>query len=351
MAISSSTTSIRPAAPTALRCCICKKRSSLARAAPLAYFYCKPHFMKRFFSGLTRQLWAVALVSLLTGVLTTSCSKDDTVTDYSAIDDGLIKQYLATNAITTAQKQPSGLYYVPVVTNASAPLATTGQVVSILYTGRLLDGTVFDASSQHNNDPLSFFLTPTRIIAGIAEGIALMHKGDKAVLLIPSGLAYGSSGASPSIPANAVLRFEVELTDVNPDFAVPDDTLIKKYLADNNITTAQRQASGLYYIPGTPNPTGAQATAGKTASVLYTGKLLNGTVFDASSLQGNKPFSFVVGSGQVIKGWDEGIALMRNGERGQLIIPSALAYGANGAGTTIAPNTVIRFDMEVTDVK
>ena len=320
--------------------------------AGMAYFYWKNNCMKTFFSGFTQRLWVVVLVSMLGGTLLASCSKDSSAVaaDYSATDDALIQKYLATNSITTAVKQPSGLYFVPVVTNATAPLATTGKVVSILYTGRLLDGTIFDATSLRKNNPYNFVLGVNRLITGVEQGIALMHKGDKATLLVPSGLAYGPSGAGSAVPANAVLRFDIEVTDINPDFTVPDDNIIKKYLVDNNIT-AQKQASGLYYVPGTVVPAGTPATQGKTVSVLYTGRLLDGTVFDASSLHGNAPFSFVVGKGQVIPGWDEGIALMRKGETAQLLIPSALAYGSAGAGTSIAPNTVLRFEVEVTDVK
>ncbi|RZK35337.1 MAG: FKBP-type peptidyl-prolyl cis-trans isomerase, partial [Hymenobacter sp.] len=282
--------------------------------------------MKQFSSRLPQRFWALLLVSLLGGVLTMACSKDDTSVDYGPIDDGLIQKYLTDNNITNAQKQSSGLYFVPVTTNASAPLATTGQVVSMLYTGQLLNGTVFYTTAQRSNYPYNFTLGVTQLIAGVTEGVALMHKGDKAILLVPSGLAYRTN-ATGTIPANSVLRFDVEVTDLNADYKTPDDKAIQKYLTDNNITNAQKQTSGLYYVPGTTNPSGAQATAGKTASVLYTGKYLYGTVFDASSLHGNTPFSFVVGSGLVIPGWDEGIALMRKGEKGQLLIPSALAYG------------------------
>jgi FKBP-type peptidyl-prolyl cis-trans isomerase len=304
--------------------------------------------MKSFFPAVNFRLLFLLLAAV--GLLTTGCSKDEVV-DYAPIDDALIQKYLTTNGITTAQKQPSGLYLVPVVTNASAPLATVGQVVSILYTGMLLDGTVFDASSKRNNYALSFRLGTDRLISGVELGVSLMHKGDKAVLLIPSGLAYGGAGAAPGIPANAVLRFEVELTDLNPSYAVPDDTIIQKYLADNNITNAQKTATGLYYVPGTLNPSGAQAVAGKTASVLYTGRLIDGTVFDATSQRNNVPIEFVVGAGKVIAGWDQGIALMRKGEKAQLLIPSALAYGAKGSAPSIRPNTVIRFEVEVVEVK
>lgn len=142
-----------------------------------------------------------------------------------------------------------------------------------------------------------------------------------------------------------------ETDTVAVDYSKQDDALIQKYLADNKITTAQKQPSGLYYVPVTTNASGTAAVAGKTVAVLYTGTLLDNTVFDASSKNGNKPIEFVLGAGRVIKGWDEGIALMHKGEKGVLLIPSALGYGAAGAGSAIPPNTVIKFDVEVTDVK
>ena len=129
-----------------------------------------------------------------------------------------------------------------------------------------------------------------------------------------------------------------------------DEEKITSYLSGNNITTAQRQPSGLYYVTVTTAPTNVRATAGKTVSVLYTGYLLDGSVFDASSRHGNTPFSFTLGTGQVIDGWDEGIALMRKGEKAQLLIPSALGYGSRSAGS-IPANSVLRFEVELMDVK
>lgn len=130
-----------------------------------------------------------------------------------------------------------------------------------------------------------------------------------------------------------------------------DEEQIKKYIDNNKITNAQRQASGLYYVPMTTNASQVRAKAGDSVFVLYTGALIDGSVFDASSRHGNKPFGFVLGRHQVIEGWDEGIALMRKGEKGQLLIPSALGYGARGAGSSIPPNAVLRFDVELTNVK
>jgi FKBP-type peptidyl-prolyl cis-trans isomerase len=307
--------------------------------------------MKSLFSTAVFRLLVFALLAS-GGLLTTACSKVEETPDYAALDATTIQKYLMDNNITNAQKQASGLYFIPVTTNAAAPLATPKQVVSILYTGKLLNGTVFDATSQREDTPLSFQYGVDRVLAGLEEGLSLMHKGDKAILLIPSGLAYGSN-SSASIPANSIIRFEIELVDLNPTFAVPDDNLITRYLAKNNITTAQKQASGLYFVPTTTNPAGAPASVGRTVSVMYTGKFLNGKVFDASSLHNNQPLTFVVGATpkQVIAGFDEGINLMRKGEKATLLIPSELAYGATGSSPTIAPNTVLTFDVEVTEVK
>jgi FKBP-type peptidyl-prolyl cis-trans isomerase len=308
--------------------------------------------MKSFFSGKLRRL-PVALLGLLTaGLLTTACKKDDTTAapDYTAADDAAITKYLAANSITTAQKQASGLYYVPLVTNASATKPVAGNTVSLLYTGKLLDGTTFDASSQHNNMPVSFQLGGGQVIPGFDEGVSLMHLADSAIFIIPSGLAYGPSGSGSVIPANSVVRFNVKLADIN--FVLTDDKLITKYLSVNSIINAQKQASGLYFVPGITNATAA-TTPGKTVSVLYTGKLLDGTVFDASSQHNNTPLQFVVGATpkQVIPGFDEGISLMHKGDKATLLIPSNLAYGFVGAGTSVPANSVLRFDVEVTNVQ
>jgi peptidyl-prolyl cis-trans isomerase A (cyclophilin A) len=95
---------------------------------------------------------------------------------------------------------------------------------------------------------------------------------------------------------------------------------------------------------------GEQATAGKTVSVHYTGKLVDGTKFD-SSHDRNAPIDFPLGEGRVIPGWDEGIALLKVGGKATFIIPPHLAYGARGAGGVIPPNATLIFEVELMDIK
>lgn len=112
---------------------------------------------------------------------------------------------------------------------------------------------------------------------------------------------------------------------------------------------ATTTASGLIYedlVEGT----GATATAGHTVVVHYTGWLTNGTKFD-SSKDRNEAFEFRLGAGQVIRGWDEGVAGMKQGGKRKLTIPAQLGYGARGAGGVIPPNSVLIFDVELIKIK
>lgn len=107
-------------------------------------------------------------------------------------------------------------------------------------------------------------------------------------------------------------------------------------------------SSGLQYIDHVVG-TGEVAKAGQTVSVHYTGWLTNGTKFD-SSVDRGQPFSFPLGAGRVIKGWDEGVQGMKVGGKRKLTIPANLGYGARGAGGVIPPNATLVFDVELLSV-
>ena len=111
----------------------------------------------------------------------------------------------------------------------------------------------------------------------------------------------------------------------------------------------EKTSSGLFYKIETSG-SGDSPTQGQNVSVHYKGSLLDGTVFD-SSYKRKEPIGFAIGVGQVIKGWDEGIALLSKGAKATLIIPSHLGYGPNGAGGVIPPNATLKFEVELVDFK
>ncbi|MGQ0667066.1 MAG: FKBP-type peptidyl-prolyl cis-trans isomerase [Nitrospiraceae bacterium] len=122
-------------------------------------------------------------------------------------------------------------------------------------------------------------------------------------------------------------------------------TVSEKDPNSNEIVTP----SGLKYIDQTIG-TGDLAVAGTTTTVHYTGWLENGKKFD-SSVDRGQPFSFPLGAGRVIKGWDEGVAGMKVGGKRKLTIPSTLGYGTRGAGGVIPPNATLIFDVELLVVR
>lgn len=123
----------------------------------------------------------------------------------------------------------------------------------------------------------------------------------------------------------------------------------QKELLDKVAAGYNETPSGLRYTI-LQEGTGKKATKGAMVSVHYKGQLLDGTVFD-SSYKRKQPIEFAIGVGQVIAGWDEGIQLLKVGDKARLVIPSHLAYGSAGAGGVIPPNATLIFDVELMNVK
>ena len=140
--------------------------------------------------------------------------------------------------------------------------------------------------------------------------------------------------------------FELDPTDPNPTLfamANSDEMNISQQGELEEITTE----SGLVILDLVLGE-GEEAIPGKTVTVNYTGKLENGEQFDTSI--GRAPFSFPLGAGRVIKGWDEGVTGMKVGGQRKLTIPPELAYGTRGAGNVIPPNATLIFDVELLKV-
>ena len=164
-----------------------------------------------------------------------------------------------------------------------------------------------------------------------------MKPGGKRYLVIPPELALGEQGGG-RIPPNSTLIMEVELLEVKP-------ILLPTEISEDDFTVTD---SGLKYYDIVEGD-GAEATSGSTVTVNYTGWLTDNVKFD-SSLDRSTPFSFTLGSGQVITGWDEGVAGMKVGGKRQLVIPAELGYGDTGSGI-IPPGATLVFEVELLGVE
>jgi FKBP-type peptidyl-prolyl cis-trans isomerase len=136
------------------------------------------------------------------------------------MDDKALQDYFAQKGIK-AEKTASGLYYTIQKPGSGAQI-TKGQTASMMYTGKTLDGMPFDSNvdtsiGHHGTDPLVFQVGAGQMIPGVDEGVALLRKGAKATLYLPSPIAYGPQSPSPKIPANAIMIFEVEIKDVKSE--------------------------------------------------------------------------------------------------------------------------------------
>lgn len=212
-------------------------------------------------------------------------------------------------------------------------VALPGHMVEVHYTGTLEDGAKFD-SSLDRDQPFKFPLGGSRVIRGWDLGVPGMKVGGKRKLVIPAALGYGGM-ARPNIPANSTLIFEIELLGITDPF---------KTDVDWRTDQAKAREKGLQ-IDDLKAGAGKEAVPGKTVEVHYTGTLTNGTKFD-SSVDKGRPFTFQLGEGRVIRGWDVGVAGMKEGGKRKLIIPAEMAYGPRQMGM-IPPNSTLIFEVEL----
>jgi FKBP-type peptidyl-prolyl cis-trans isomerase len=231
---------------------------------------------------------------------------------------------------------PSGLQYKIVKSGAkTGPSPAPRDRIKVHYEGKLLNGTVFD-SSIARGQPADF---PLRgLIPAWVEAVQLMHPGDEWILWAPPSLAYGDDDRGP-IPGGSVLEFKMSLIDFTPAPPVPDAAtfLTANKAAPGVVTTA----SGLQYKIVRAGPTGGGSPkADDVVAVYYQGRLLDGTVFDATG--GGEPAVFQVGG--LIPGWVEALQLMHPGDQWTIWTPPSLAYGEKG-DEVIPANSVLEFQM------
>ena len=163
---------------------------------------------------------------------------------------------------------------------------------------------------------------------------------------IASNLSTADVAADVVAMAEPATQIAQAAADLLPSAETPspmtEENLAEEALTEETLVTTD---SGLQYVDITEG-TGAMPQAGQRVTVHYTGTLEDGTKFDSSRDRG-RPFTFQIGVGQVIKGWDEGVSTMRVGGQRKLVIPAELGYGSRGAGGVIPPNATLIFDVEL----
>ena len=270
------------------------------------------------------------------------------------------------------QKTQNGLYYQFFEKN-EGPLPQNGDLLEVVMACVINDTTVFIPAMENVMQ-----LQESQFPGDLFEGLAMMHKGDSASFIVNIDSTFKKLMGQPQLPedfnSTDVMRFDVRVNDLYPEseyikhFAAkvkkateeriakmkeehPEETAaaaqeLAEYLAKNKIEV-EPTPSGLYYVM-TQEGNGEKPEAGQVVKVHYTGKLLDGKVFD-SSVERGEPISRPIGVGQLIPGWDEGIMMMSKGEKGMLYVPYYLGYGDRGAGEDIKPFANLIFDVELVD--
>lgn len=177
----------------------------------------------------------------------------------------------------------------------------------------------------------------------VLEKVSVFTKGDEYKNYDAAKLFSEGKGKIKENNKSAEAKIEADKKKKEEEFAANQQKLVDDLKAGMQVTP-----SGLYYKI-TKTTSGVSPKAGEEVAVHYAGKLVDGTEFD-SSFKRNQPIEIPIGVGQVIKGWDEGILLMKEGETARLLIPSELGYGARGAGGVIPPNAWLIFDVELVKV-
>jgi FKBP-type peptidyl-prolyl cis-trans isomerase len=255
----------------------------------------------------------------------------------------------------------SGLIYKIVEKGSDTAQPHIGNFLDVVMTYGTEDTILFDSRTLPQEMQIPMIASVHQ--GDIYEGFSLMHTGDSAVFVINADSVWTKLFHMPKAPPEfdsvEYLRFNIRLNEVvtaeeqQKRKEAERKEFMDKELKDRsaylqkNYPDAKPTETGLYYIREKKGH-GKSPEKGDTVKVHYTGTLLDGTKFD-SSLDRGEPIEFPLGQGRVIRGWDEGIAMMKKGEKAKLIIPSELGYGPRGSGQKIPPYSTLVFEVELVD--
>ncbi|MES2519666.1 MAG: FKBP-type peptidyl-prolyl cis-trans isomerase [Bacteroidota bacterium] len=287
------------------------------------------------------------LVVALSSCLSKVVLEDDLIVQQN---DAKIQQYISSKKLTM-QKAANGVYYTITKANPTGRLMVLGDTVRLHYVISRLDDFKVDSSSVLNNQPFKFFNNGgnTNIFL---KFLPLMHEGEQATFILPSELA-GDTKEYPNLPANSPVRCDISFLKM---YGEEED--IDHYVATNNIKVTEKveviSTSTGYtnYVRYIRTKDGAaDLIAGKVAKLKYTGRLLNGYVFDNNVSRTDSLNYTVGGTNSLVQGFAAGVAKMRLGEKATLIFPSGLGYGRTGSGGKIPGEAILIFDIEIVAMK
>lgn len=248
------------------------------------------------------------------------------------------------------QTTESGLQYV-IVREGEEGGTTPGprDRVSVMYDGRLVDGTVFDSSYARGS---SATFGVDQVISGWTEGLQLMSVGDEFIFYIPTELGYGQNPRPGGVikPGDDLI-FRVELKQVvkAPEPRAVDEEAWAKFTPWNSeLPEVQKTGTGLEYVVlASGDESGISPKGGDRSVVYYEGRLdEGGELFDSAFKRGE---AAIFPTNRVIPGWIEALQLMKPGDRWLVHVPGDLAYGPSGNGP-IPPNAALNFEVELMDV-
>lgn len=260
-------------------------------------------------------------------------------------------------------KTATGLEYIIVNHNKEAKKPNTNDVVTLCMDIVTEQNELIFTTKESERKYMRKITDPQHPGGSFEDALLMLHIGDSAIFRIDAYNYYKYTEKGERLPEKLKkgdkIIIRIRLDDI-VETTEYDDVLLEKYHKDEKTemellsaylqrtnTSTEPSASGLYYIE-TLKGNGIQAIAGRLVKVHYTGSLIDGSVFDTSL--GGRPIEFILGNGEVIAGWDEGIANMKAGGKARLIIPSKLAYGATGT-RGILPYSTLIFEVELISVQ